>query len=1112
MRRHGRRLSWMQILAVALAPAMLACASAEAADAYEPDNSPGQARPIATDGTPQTHEIRPASDVDYVRFSAVAETEYIIETSPTASGDVGDTVVTLFGPNGVTVLAEDDDGGEGLYSRLAYTVTSSGTHYARVRSYAASHTGGYRISVRAVQSAEIRGTVTRGGQPAAGVAVWAGRFGTGLDRPAGIAITEADGSYRLTVEAGSYVVSAHLAGTVATPAERQVTVPGAGACDFSLSAAAPPPGDGVETCRAVLVGIADYAGSGMDLDYCDEDALDFAAALAAGGNWRAQNIAVIVNRDATRDAIWGALQRMATLSDADDLCLFFFSGHGSREPDLPPLDEADGQDEVLVVTDGENNIRDDELGEWVTDLPTRKFMAVIASCYSGGMIKSAGVKGIGEPGPAAVADGLADDLWRAINRRRQMSPLDLDDNGFGVVITAADDDETCQESSELEHDVLVYYLLQGMTGAADSGGDGWISAEEIYAYASPRATAFNPGQHAQLYDALPGTPFNFLDLGPAPPRSVTITSGPSGEPSIVLPGGEVACAVSAADSLGGRVGYAWSATAGSFDDAASRTPTWTAPGDDAGGELTVTISVTAASLEEPGVSDADSFTVTVLPRQQGDVRITHGPSAAPGAIAPGETTQCSVTADDGPGAGLCYQWQARDGAGNLVGGFDDASAREPTWTAPSGAGGIYAISVRVSSLADADQADAGIVGVPVAGRVEHSFDPGVAMVAIPGEAVGRTLGQVLGASLVAGWDAAAQEYSAADPPAVAGAGCWARFAAATNASVVCEPWGGESFSWELESGWNIVGLPWNVAAPLAGLSTFPAGASPRLAWTHTGAGYELISGLGAPAGAGSELRPWRAYWLYARDDCTATLSRSAVAAADDPPGWAIRVVARTASSCDASGLCGVSESGVRVPELPAAAGAPELSFEGAGGDLLAVDLRAEAAGGYEWPIRVSAAAGEEVTVLCPDLSGVPPGMRVVLEDRDAGAAVSLRTCAGYHFTAGESPRRLVLRVRPGGATLGLTGVTAQQVAAGASVSFTLSAPAEVSVAVLNIAGRVVRRLAGGRPCAEGAQTLAWDLRSDGGSIVPAGRYLVRVTARSDEGEAAAAIAALSVRR
>ena len=68
------------------------------------------------------------------------------------------------------------------------------------------------------------------------------------------------------------------------------------------------------------------------------------------------------------------------------------------------------------------------------------------------------------------------------------------------------------------------------------------------------------------------------------------------------------------------------------------------------------------------------------------------------------------------------------------------------------------------------------------------------------------------------------------------------------------------------------------------------------------------------------------------------------------------------------------------------------------------------------------------------------------------------------------------------------------------------------MAVLNIAGRVVRRLAGGRPCAEGAQTLAWDLRSDGGSIVPAGRYLVRVTARSDEGEAAAAIAALSVRR
>jgi len=39
-----------------------------AADSYEPDDTPAQATTIATDGTPQTHTISPASDVDYVKF------------------------------------------------------------------------------------------------------------------------------------------------------------------------------------------------------------------------------------------------------------------------------------------------------------------------------------------------------------------------------------------------------------------------------------------------------------------------------------------------------------------------------------------------------------------------------------------------------------------------------------------------------------------------------------------------------------------------------------------------------------------------------------------------------------------------------------------------------------------------------------------------------------------------------------------------------------------------------------------------------------------------------------------------------------------------------------
>ncbi|MFW6156060.1 MAG: FlgD immunoglobulin-like domain containing protein, partial [Armatimonadota bacterium] len=94
----------------------------------------------------------------------------------------------------------------------------------------------------------------------------------------------------------------------------------------------------------------------------------------------------------------------------------------------------------------------------------------------------------------------------------------------------------------------------------------------------------------------------------------------------------------------------------------------------------------------------------------------------------------------------------------------------------------------------------------------------------------------------------------------------------------------------------------------------------------------------------------------------------------------------------------------------------------------------------------------------------------------------------------------------------LTGVTARQTAAGASICFTLSAPAEVTAQVINIAGRPVRRFITGRPTPAGERTITWNLRSDGGSAAPAGRYLVRVRARTDDGRAVTAIAPVTVTR
>jgi len=67
-------------------------------------------------------------------------------------------------------------------------------------------------------------------------------------------------------------------------------------------------------------------------------------------------------------------------------------------------------------------------------------------------------------------------------------------------------------------------------------------------------------------------------------------------------------------------------------------------------------------------------------------------------------------------------------------------------------------------------------------------------------------------------------------------------------------------------------------------------------------------------------------------------------------------------------------------------------------------------------------------------------------------------------------------------------------AAGAQLSFTLSADASVTCEVLNIAGRQVRMVVTDRPMVQGMNTLAWDGRNATGARVPAGCYLVRMRA------------------
>ncbi len=115
-------------------------------DAWEPDDTPAQARPVAA-GQVSSHTFPVAGDVDWVKFTARKNRRVSLATSG-LTGDT-DTMIELYAADG-SLLASDDDGGGGRASRLTVRFRRAGTYYLKVREYdGAGGSGfGYQLTVR----------------------------------------------------------------------------------------------------------------------------------------------------------------------------------------------------------------------------------------------------------------------------------------------------------------------------------------------------------------------------------------------------------------------------------------------------------------------------------------------------------------------------------------------------------------------------------------------------------------------------------------------------------------------------------------------------------------------------------------------------------------------------------------------------------------------------------------------------------------------------------------------------------------------------------------------------------------------------------------------------
>jgi hypothetical protein len=143
--------------------------------------------------------------------------------------------------------------------------------------------------------------------------------------------------------------------------------------------------------RALCVGIDDYASA--PLAGCVADANAWKAALEARGF----EVTMLVNEAATRQALMTALETLVKESEAGDVAVFQYAGHGTQLPDAnPESDEDDGQDEAFCpfdMDDGAFLVDDDVRGIFAAIPAGVNVTCFIDCCHSGSISRAGGVSG-----------------------------------------------------------------------------------------------------------------------------------------------------------------------------------------------------------------------------------------------------------------------------------------------------------------------------------------------------------------------------------------------------------------------------------------------------------------------------------------------------------------------------------------------------------------------------------------------------------------------------------------------------------------------------------------------------------------------------------------------
>jgi len=209
---------------------------------------------------------------------------------------------------------------------------------------------------------------------------------------------------------------------------------------------------------AVVVGISDYKDPRIpDLKYADADAQAFYDFITSpvGGNFNKENVLLLKNNQATLKNVKLAITNFLKKAIDTDFVVIFMACHGIPEPDRPNnlyLLTHDSELDSLPATAYHMENVNADMKRYIS---AKRLIFFADACHSAGLTEST----IGTRGGSNTINVA-------------LSSLKSTKEGWGIV-SASRAGEVSMESNLWGggHGVFTHYLLEGMSGKADAGGN-----------------------------------------------------------------------------------------------------------------------------------------------------------------------------------------------------------------------------------------------------------------------------------------------------------------------------------------------------------------------------------------------------------------------------------------------------------------------------------------------------------------------------------------------------------------------------------------------------------------------------------------------------------------